>query len=231
METSTALLPRLIVAIVVEICLIIALLFGPAGTWCWWQAWVVIGLLVVGSVMTIAGLYPQHRDVLEARLHLPLQKDQPLADQILVSILLATYLGSLVFIPLDLFRFHLLLGRPPFLVSLLGLGLFLLGWRIAYRALVANAFAAPSVKHEQRQRVVDTGPYAVVRHPMYAGAALFMLGLPLWLGSIAATLAACAPIVTLAVRSIFEEQFLRRELAGYDGYMRRVPWRLVPRVW
>jgi protein-S-isoprenylcysteine O-methyltransferase Ste14 len=85
--------------------------------------------------------------------------------------------------------------------------------------------------HEQKQRVVDTGPYAVVRHPMYAGAAMLIVGLPLWLGSIAATLVALAPIAVVALRAVFEEQFLRRELAGYEDYMRRVRWRLVPRVW
>jgi protein-S-isoprenylcysteine O-methyltransferase Ste14 len=228
---TAELAPRLVAAIVIELLVIIGILFLPARTWSWARGWTVIALFVLGAIWSVAKLYPHHKHILAARLQSPLQKDQPFTDKILVSILLVTYLGSLVFIPLDVFRIGPLLGDPPFFVSVLGLALAIVGFWIGYRTLVANAFAAPAVKHEESQRVIDTGPYAIVRHPMYAGAALFMLGLPLWLGSIAAMLAALVPIAVLAVRAVFEESFLRRELAGYDDYVRRVPWRLVPHVW
>jgi protein-S-isoprenylcysteine O-methyltransferase Ste14 len=89
------------------------------------------------------------------------------------------------------------------------------------------------VRHqeERRQVVVDRGLYAVVRHPMYAGAIPLSIGMPLWLGSYAAALAAVVPIAILVVRILVEERFLRRELPGYEEYTRKVRWRMVPGVW
>jgi protein-S-isoprenylcysteine O-methyltransferase Ste14 len=115
----------------------------------------------------------------------------------------------------------------------LGLVLFVAGWWIMTLALRENAFAAPVVKHqEERQHtVIDTGVYGVVRHPMYAGAVLLLVGMPLWLESYAAAILASVPIGTLVLRILVEEQFLRRELAGYDAYTRRVRYRLIPFLW
>jgi protein-S-isoprenylcysteine O-methyltransferase Ste14 len=100
-------------------------------------------------------------------------------------------------------------------------------------ALRENAFAVPVVKHQQARQhtVIDSGVYGVVRHPMYAGAVPLLVGIPLWLESYAAALLASVPIGTLAVRIVVEEQFLRRELAGYDAYTERVRYRLIPYVW
>ncbi|MGH8533669.1 MAG: methyltransferase family protein, partial [Gammaproteobacteria bacterium] len=96
-----------------------------------------------------------------------------------------------------------------------------------------NAFAAPVVKHqeERQQTVIDSGVYGVVRHPMYAGAVPLLVGMPLWLELYAAVMLASFPIGTLAVRILVEEQFLRRELAGYDAYTEKVRSRLIPFVW
>jgi len=96
-----------------------------------------------------------------------------------------------------------------------------------------NAFAAPAVKHqkEREHHVVDTGVYAVVRHPMYSGIMLFNLGIALWLESYAGALMTFFPIAFLVVRILFEERFLRRELIGYEAYAAKVPNRLIPFVW
>jgi protein-S-isoprenylcysteine O-methyltransferase Ste14 len=79
--------------------------------------------------------------------------------------------------------------------------------------------------------VVDSGVYGVVRHPLYAGTLPLMVGMPLWLESYAAALLAVVPIGTLVVRILIEERFLRRELKGYDAYMKKVRYRLIPYVW
>jgi protein-S-isoprenylcysteine O-methyltransferase Ste14 len=225
------LLRKLLIAIVVELLAIAVMLFGPAGTLRWWQAWVLLGFMVIGSIVSVVQLYPRHKDILEERLRSPIQKNQPARDKMLVVALLVSLIGAWLFIPIDVFRLDHVLGAPPMVVSVVGLVITLVGFWIAYRTLLVNAFAAPAVKHEDRQRVVDSGGYAVVRHPMYAGAALVVLGVPLWLGSWAATLAALVPIAVVAVRSVFEERFLARELDGYADYMRRVHWRIVPHVW
>ena len=100
-------------------------------------------------------------------------------------------------------------------------------------ALLENAFAAPVVKHqeERQHRVIESGVYGVVRHPMYAGTVPLLVGMPLWLESYAAAILASIPAATLAVRIVVEERFLRRELAGYDAYTQRVRYRLIPFVW
>jgi protein-S-isoprenylcysteine O-methyltransferase Ste14 len=115
----------------------------------------------------------------------------------------------------------------------LGLALLIVGWWVVYLTLRENAFAALVVKHqeERKQTVIDTGVYSVVRHPMYAGSALLWAGIPLWLESYPATLLTSVPIATVALRILFEERFLQRELKGYDAYMERVRYRLIPFLW
>jgi protein-S-isoprenylcysteine O-methyltransferase Ste14 len=223
---------KLIVSTILNVAIFGVLLFLPAGTLAWWRAWVFIGVVFVATVATIVSLFPGHKDLLDERLKPPIQKGQPLADKIVLLLFLATFVGSMVFIPLDVFRFRLL-GKPGTLVSSLGLAFFVAGWWLITLALRENAFAAPVVKHqeERQQRVIDTGVYGVVRHPMYAGAVLLLVGIPLWLESYAAALLASVPIGTLVVRILVEEQFLRRELKGYDAYMERVRYRLIPCLW
>jgi protein-S-isoprenylcysteine O-methyltransferase Ste14 len=84
------------------------------------------------------------------------------------------------------------------------------------------------LQEKRHQRVIDSGIYAVVRHPMYTGFAPFAVGPALWLGSYVAALLAIVPIAVLAVRSVLEEGFLERELKGYEAYMRKVRYRLIP---
>jgi protein-S-isoprenylcysteine O-methyltransferase Ste14 len=100
-------------------------------------------------------------------------------------------------------------------------------------ALRENAFAAPVVKYqkERQHRVIESGVYSVVRHPMYAGAVPLLVSIPLWLESYAAAMLASVPIGALVLRILVEEQFLRRALAGYDAYTERVRYRLIPLLW
>jgi protein-S-isoprenylcysteine O-methyltransferase Ste14 len=170
--------------------------------------------------------------LLKERFRAPVQKEQPFWDKILISLLLITFGGLVAFIPLDVFRYHLL-NKPGLIVSAMGLLLFAVGWTISTLALRENAFAAPVVKLQQGryQRVIDSGPYRIVRHPMYAGAVPLMVGLPLWLQSYAGALLALLPIGVVALRAVAEERFLQRELAGYEAYTKRVRYRLIPFVW
>ena len=223
---------KLIGGVVCNVAIFGGLLFLPAGTLHWWRAWVFLGVVFVGAVASTVSVFRASKDLLEERFKPPVQKGQPLADKIVVILLIAGFVSELVFIPLDVFRFHLM-ARPGTVVSSLGLVLFVVGWWIMTVALRENAFAAPVVKHqeERRQTVIDSGVYGVVRHPMYAGAVLLLIGMPLWLESYAAAMLASLPIGALAVRILVEERFLRRELAGYDAYTERVRYRLIPFVW
>ena len=226
------LLFKLVIYSIVSFGIMGGLLFLPAGTLNWWRAWVFIGGLAAGSVISIVSLFPEHKDLIKERLNPPIQKGQPLADKIIVLFLLIFFYGMLAFIPFDVFRLHLT-GKPGPLVSFSGLALFAVGWRIIYLALRENAFAALVVKlqEERRQIVIDSGVYSVVRHPMYAGAILFFLGIPLWLESYAAAVLALASIFLLMLRIQIEEKYLHRELTGYDAYTKRVRYRIIPHVW
>ncbi len=223
---------KLIVSIVIQMAILGGLLFLPAGTLVWWRAWLLIGIIFAGSVASTAWLFPSRKDLLRERLKSPIQKGQPLADKIVLILFLTSFYGLIMFIPMDVFRFHLI-GSPGIFVSSLGLFLFLTGWGIVFLALRENIFAAPVVKlqEERKQKVVDTGIYGVVRHPMYAGGILFILGIPLWLESYAGVLLALVPIGTLVLRILLEEQFLRRQLKGYETYTKRVRDRLIPFLW
>jgi protein-S-isoprenylcysteine O-methyltransferase Ste14 len=223
---------KLIASVLLNAVLLGVPLFWPAGTWNWWRAWVIVGGSFLGAVAAIASLAREHRGLLEERMKLPIQKGQPLADKIITVFLLSTFFGMLVISSLDVFRFHLM-RRPGALVSFLGLALAVLGWWIAYLALRENAFAAVVVKHSEgrHQRVIGTGVYSVVRHPMYAGGALLSVGIPLWLESYPGALIGLVAVAALAARSVLEERFLKRELAGYGAYAEKVRYRLIPHLW
>jgi protein-S-isoprenylcysteine O-methyltransferase Ste14 len=223
---------KMIAGILIHVALFGGPLFLPAGTLDWWRAWVFLGADLVCAVASTVSIYRVNKELLDERFKSPVQKGQPLTDKILVLLIIAGFLGMLVLIPLDVFRFHLL-PKPPILVSSLGLALFFVGWWIMTLALRENAFAAPVVRHqeERQHRVIESGVYGIVRHPMYAGAAPFFIGTPLWLESYAAAIFACFPLAVLVLRIQLEEGFLRRELAGYEAYMQRVRYRLIPFVW
>ncbi|BAY07730.1 methyltransferase family protein [Calothrix sp. NIES-2098] len=208
------------------------LLFLPAWTLNWWRAWVLLGVVVIGTLATMIGVFREDDELLKERLKPPIQEEQPLADKILANLLILTFLGLIAFIPLDVFRLHLF-AEPSAFASVLGLLMFIIGWLIISLSFKVNTFAATAVKHQadRQQRVIDTGVYSVVRHPMYAGAVLTMVGMSLWLESYAAALLAIVPIMTLVIRIQFEEQFLKQELKGYDTYTEKVRYKLLPYIW
>jgi protein-S-isoprenylcysteine O-methyltransferase Ste14 len=205
------------------------LFFVPAWTFWWPRAWVLLGIHFVAAMVSV---YALPDDLLKERYKAPLQKDQPLVDKVILSSFLVAFCVTVILIPLDVFRWHLL-PSPGRWVAWAGLALFVAGWWIVARAMLENAYAAPVVKlqKDREHHVIDTGPYRVVRHPMYSGLPPLLVGMALWLGSYAAAIAALVPIVLVAVRILFEERFLRRELAGYTEYTKRTRFRLIPFVW
>jgi protein-S-isoprenylcysteine O-methyltransferase Ste14 len=223
---------KLVIGVILNMAIFGSLLFLPAGTLDWWRAWVFLGAVFVLAVISTVSLYRANQELLEERFKPPIQKGQPLADKIIVMLVIAEFVGLIAFIPLDVFRFHLM-ARPGTIVSSFGLVLFVAGWWLMTLAMRENAFAAPVVRHqeERHQTVIDSGVYGVVRHPMYAGAIPLLIGMSLWLESYAAALLVSIVIVTLVLRILVEEQFLRRKLAGYGAYTEKVRYRLVPYFW
>lgn len=219
-------------AALLQVAIFGPLLFVPAWTLNWWRAWVFLGVVFVASIVSMVTVFPGNEGLLAERMKPPIQRGQPLADKIILLAFIVTFLAAIVLIPLDVFRLHLTHAPgPP--VSFAGLLLCIAGWWITSLALKENAFAAPVVKdqRERGQRVVDTGVYRVVRHPMYAGGALLLVGIPLWLQSYAAALLMSVAVALVAVRIPVEERFLHRILPGYGAYAERVRYRLIPFLW
>jgi protein-S-isoprenylcysteine O-methyltransferase Ste14 len=134
--------------------------------------------------------------------------------------------------PLDAKRFKWTASFPSWLKICGGIGL-LPSFFLLYRSYTDNPFVSPLVRiqAERKQRVVSTGVYGFVRHPMYLGAILMMLGVPLLLGSCWGILVGGALTLLLAARIVGEENMLTRELDGYEDYKKKVKYRLVPFVW
>lgn len=224
--------PKVIAGVVFNLAFFGLLLFVAAGTLHWWRAWVFLAVTAIVMIGAIFSILPDSADLFSQRAKGIIQKGQPMWDRVLVILLVVTYVGQIAFIPLDVFRFHLA-PKPGEVISLLGLALYVAGWWIMTLAMKVNPFAVPVVRlqEERHQRVIDTGIYAVVRHPMYTGFVPMAVGAALWLESYVAALLTIAPIGVLAVRSLLEERFLKRELNGYDAYTKKVRYRLIPFIW
>lgn len=225
-------IPKIVAGVVFNVAFYALLLFVPAGTLHWWRAWVFLAVTVAVMAVAIFSILPDKADLFSQRARGIIQKGQPLWDRVLVILLVVSYVGQIVFIPLDVFRFHLA-PKPSEVVSFFGFALYVAGWWIITLAMKVNPFAVPVVRlqQERHQRVIDTGVYAAVRHPMYAGFVPMVVGPALWLQSYIAALLAIVPIAVLAVRSVFEERFLLRKLKGYEAYTEKVRYRLIPFVW
>ncbi len=206
------------------------LMFLFAWTLDWPRAWIFTGVVAVLATATMYGVFAHSPQLLDERYKPAIQRAQPLADQIITPLIGISFFALIAFIPRDVFHYALL-GHPSNAVAALGLVAFIAGWVLITFAFRTNAFAAPIVKHQENQRVIESGPYAVIRHPMYAAAVPVFVGMPLWLGSYAGAVAALVPIAMLVARTLVEERTLRRELPGYTDYASRVRWRIVPWLW
>ncbi|HET9814097.1 MAG TPA: isoprenylcysteine carboxylmethyltransferase family protein [Sphingomicrobium sp.] len=205
-----------------------ALILVPAGTLDYWQAWLFLACYFVASLLVSVWLMRKDPALLERRM-----RGGPFAEgernqKIIMTITSIGFVGLLVVPGLDR-RFGW--SHMPDAVAVLGDALLLAGWYGILRVFRANTYAAATIQVASGQTVISTGPYAIVRHPMYAAALLMLLGVPVSLASWWGVLVFAAILPALAWRLIDEERVLVRDLPGYADYRRKVPWRLVPYVW
>jgi len=207
------------------------IIFGAAGTMHYAGGWLYFGEMIAISV--IFGAYAVRVDpgLLRERLKPPVQKDQPLADKLVLIPFLLLVFAGMGFMAADAARCHW--SMMPSSVQWTGCGLLLAAFLFMFWTMRTNSFAAPVVKiqKDRGQVVITTGPYAIVRHPMYFGALFYFAGTSLVLGSWWGL--ATVPIfaLLLGIRIGIEERTLRLGLEGYDDYTRRVRWRLIPLIW
>jgi len=208
-----------------------AIIFGAAGTMDYAGGWLYLGAMVALSVIFGAHMMRVDPGLLRERLKPPVQKDQPLADKLVLIPVLLLMFGGMGFMAADAARWRWSMMPPS--VQWAGCGLLLAAFSFMYWTMRANSFAAPVVKiqKDRGQAVITTGPYAIVRHPMYLGALFYMAGTSLVLGSWWGLVTVPVLTLLLGIRIRIEEQALRSGLDGYDDYARRVRWRLIPLVW
>ena len=206
-----------------------AVIFIPAGTVDYWQGWAFVGTLIVSSLLVTVYMALNDRELLESRLRMGPTAETTSTQRTITAVGFVVFVVGLVIIVLD-HRFGWSPGVPAIL-SILGDALAVLGIVIYFFVVRENRYAASTIEVVEGQTVISTGPYSIVRHPMYAGAILVFLGTPLALGSWWGLLFTPLFIGWFAWRLLDEERFLRANLSGYDEYMRMVHYRLVPYVW
>jgi protein-S-isoprenylcysteine O-methyltransferase Ste14 len=207
------------------------LLFWPAGTIDWPGAWVFIAEMGIAGTVIGAWLLRHDPALLRERMRLPFQKEQVAGDKLFMSAVQIGWCGWVVVMALDAERWHL--SRVPAWLGAIGAFLIALGLAIIWLTFRVNSFAAPvlKVQKERGQSIVTAGPYGVVRHPIYAGASLYLIGMPLLLGSWYGLAIAPLLIAGLSTRIGLEERMLRSEFPDYADYTARVRYRLIPYLW
>jgi protein-S-isoprenylcysteine O-methyltransferase Ste14 len=203
-------------------------LFLPAWTFNYWQAWVFIAVFSLSTSIPSIYLSLTNPAALERRMHAgPAAESRPV-QKFLMSLGFLSLPGVMVFSALD-YRFGW--SPVPVSVSVLGDILVAFGLGMTMLVVIQNSYAAANITVEAGQTVTTTGLYGFVRHPMYVGVLIMMIGIPLALGSLWGLLVLVIGIPILAIRILDEEKMLKEELGGYSEYTHKVHYRLVPYVW
>jgi protein-S-isoprenylcysteine O-methyltransferase Ste14 len=204
------------------------LLFVPAGTVHYGQAWAYLSIFTGASIFTTLYLMKKDPALLERRMHGGPTAEKRPAQKL---IMLGTSIGFIALLVVPALDHRFGWSVAPIGGVVAGDLLIVIGFYLITRVYRENTFTSATIEIAQNQTVVSTGPYTIVRHPMYASALLYLLGTPLALGSYWGLVPLAAMMPFLIWRLLDEERFLARNLPGYTEYQSRVRHRLVPFVW
>jgi protein-S-isoprenylcysteine O-methyltransferase Ste14 len=225
-------MPSLILRSIAGLVFLLAMLglalFASAGTFAYWQAWVYLVVFAVCVVAITVYLAFKDRRLLQSRLSVGPASETQRVQQVLQGFASMFFLGLYIVAGFD-HRYGW--THVAALMSVLSDAMVVLGLFVVFLVFRANSFTSAVIELADQQRLVSTGPYGVVRHPMYSGALLMVLFTPLALGSWAALPMVLPLAIVIVLRLMAEERFLAAGLAGYDDYRRRVRYRLIPGVW
>jgi protein-S-isoprenylcysteine O-methyltransferase Ste14 len=229
--SDNALVTRLLKQMAIWLFVTGAVLFSAAGTVNWPQAWAMLAILGANGLLSGVSLARNNPDVVRERMRGPIQKEQKPWDKALLLVVFALFAAQHVVAGLDAVRFHT--SDMPVWLNVVGALALAFGLYIFHVVVRENSYASAVVRvqSERGHQVISTGPYAWVRHPMYAGAIFYFVGMGLLLGSWYAVAIGVVLVGLFGVRAVWEEQTLIDELPGYADYAQRVRYRLVPRVW
>ncbi len=204
------------------------LIFVPAGTTNYWQAWVFLAVFFLAGALHTGYAIRHDPALLKRRMSGGPTAEKEMAQKIIMLFATIGFIGMLLLPALDR-RFGWSAGVPVVLV-IAGDLLIAVGFYMISFVFRANSFAAATIQVEEGQKVITTGPYAIVRHPMYSGALLYCIGIPLALGSYWGFAPLAMMFGFIIWRLFDEERLLRKNLPGYAEYCAKVKWRLVPGV-
>lgn len=202
-----------------------AILFIPAGTLNYWQAWLYLAVLIIPFFFVALYFIVTDPAFLERRLKM---REKEARQKLLIKLSYPIFIAGFLIPGLDQ-RFGW--SSVPSELVLAADALVFLGYLLVFFVFRENSYAGRTIRVEKGQKVISTGPYAVVRHPMYVGVLLMYLSTPIALGSYWAVIPFLFMIPVIVFRIFNEEEVLRRELPGYKAYCKKVRHRLIPYIW
>ncbi len=221
-------IPKLVVFGLVEFAVFGSLLFFPAGTLNYWQAWVFLVVVALWAWIPTIYLLRTNPIALQKRMRGGPTAEARMAQKVVIAGLYLSLAAMVVVSARD----HRCGWSPvPPAICLLGDVLLAAGLTVVALVIIQNSYAAATVRVQTGQKVVSTGLYGMVRHPMYTGNVIMMVGIPLALGSYWGLVFVVPGLIVLALRIRDEEKLLREELKGYREYTQEVRYRLMPLMW
>ncbi len=219
---------RLTLSSVIGFAALGLILFVPAGTLKYWQAWVFMAVFTVATIVPTLYLAKTNPAALQRRMH-----GGPLAEGRTVQKFIVTgnFLSLFAMMAFSAYDHRVGWSRVPTVVCVIGDVLVVVGLTFGMLVVVQNGYAAATVRVEAGQKLASSGLYKLVRHPMYAADLILMVGIPLALGSFWGLVIVIPGLLMLVLRILDEEKMLTEELGGYREYTQRVRYRLLPYVW
>jgi protein-S-isoprenylcysteine O-methyltransferase Ste14 len=205
-----------------------ALVFLPAWTLRYWQAWVCLLVFFASATAITVYLMKANPELLARRLKAGAAAEKEKSQKLLQAFAAIAFIAMFVLPAID---HRLLWSNVPLVGELAGEILIALGFGFVFWVFKVNSFTSGIIEVAENQTVIRTGPYAIVRHPMYLGALIMLLGIPLSLGSLWGLLTIIPMTLVIALRLLDEEKFLAKNLPGYREYMNQVHIRLLPGIW
>ena len=212
--------------LVVTLVLMGFALFLAAGTFNYWQAWIFLGVGGVSNALLNLSM-TKNPTLLESRSKWGPAAEKRTIQKIILLCAMIPAFATFIIPALDR-RFGW--SNVPSWLSIAGFLLIIVGLRMVFGVFKANSFASATVQIVNNQEVISTGPYAIVRNPMYSSAAVYLVGTPLALGSYWGLIAAILTILGFVWRLFDEEKLLAQELPGYTEYCAKVHWHMIPRI-
>jgi protein-S-isoprenylcysteine O-methyltransferase Ste14 len=221
---------RLVISTAASMLILVLCLFLPSGTWAWSRGWLFLVVITAASFLSTLYLRRVNPDVIAGRVN-RFERWRLWDLLLMLPVGLPAMLAIPIVSALDNGRYGW--SRVPWWGCLVGYALMIAGFFGMTWAMAVNKFFEPSVRiqTDRGHKVIDAGPYAIIRHPGYAFAFLLFLGMPLAMGSLWGLIPAMIMSVLLVVRTVLEDRTLQDELAGYKEYAQRVRYRLFPGVW